>query len=124
MPDQESSSRAFEAMRREFFSRLAGAKQLQEEIRQILSQDKTKTCGNPHHEKPAPATYVLTSDHLEPSFLCDACAWVMDHLAGDLNLQELAEWEEAQLSPEERRRQDREEDRDREYHRLKDDGLL
>lgn len=81
-----------------------------------------RTCCNPEHKEPVPATTVLTNDRLEPSFLCDACAWVMDSLAGDLNLQELADWEEEQVSPGEQRRRDWEEYHDREYHRMKDEG--
>lgn len=83
-----------------------------------------KTCCNPEHGEPVPATTVLENDHLPPRFLCEACAWVMDSLAGDLNLRELAEWEEEQLTEEGRRQRDWEDYHDREYHRLKDEGVL
>lgn len=83
-----------------------------------------KTCCNPEHNEPQQATTVLTNDHLEPSFLCEACAWVMVSLAGDDGLQDLADWEEEQLTEEEKRQRDRDEYHDREYHRMKDEGLL
>jgi hypothetical protein len=84
-----------------------------------------KTCCNPEHKPPQPAAYALISDpfQITPRFICEACAWMLDNYRQE-DLQELAEWEEEQLSDEEKRRRDWDEYHDREYHRLKDEGLL
>ena len=83
-----------------------------------------KTCCNPEHKEPVPATAVLVDDRLEPSFICDACAWVIVNLGANLEPQDLAEWEEEQLGDGEMRTRDWDEYHDREYHRQKDEGLL
>jgi hypothetical protein len=84
-----------------------------------------RICCNPKHpkDKPQPAEYVLTR-HDTPYFLCDPCSWILADLGNVLDIQELAEWEEEQLTPEDRERRDWEEWGDREYHREVDEGLL
>jgi hypothetical protein len=88
-----------------------------------------KTCHNPEHKEPQPATHVLVDKYrwLNPRFLCDACTWILDNSLvslGPQEVQELGDWEEEQLSPEEKRREERLEYGDREYHRQKDEGLI
>jgi hypothetical protein len=82
-----------------------------------------KNCCNPEHKEPVPATAVLADDYQKPSFLCDACAWVIVNLDTSLEPQDLGEWEEGQLTEEEKRQRDRDDYHDREYHRRKDEGL-
>lgn len=81
-----------------------------------------KTCCNPEHKEPVPAAFVR-DDTPQAAFFCEACAWMFDRYS-DFTLRELAEWEEEQLSPEEKRQRDRDDYHDREYHRMKDEGLL
>lgn len=82
-----------------------------------------RLCNNPKHKEPKPAAFVYDEDWLKkPTFLCDTCAWVADRLLTEGDLQELAEWQEEQLSEEEKRQRDRDDYHDREYHRRKDEG--
>lgn len=74
------------------------------------------TCCNPKHEKPAPAEYVLVDQHDRPHFLCDPCAWILDNLGEPSTLiEEIGEWEENQLTPEEKEARDWEEWGDKLY---------
>lgn len=82
-------------------------------------------CNRAHKETPVPATHVLVDQHDKPHFLCDACSSILDDLGNlDVFIQELADWEEEQLTPEERKVRDWAEWGDREYHRMKDEGEL
>lgn len=74
-------------------------------------------CCNPKHEKPIPAEYVVVDGHNQPHFLCDLCSWILDNL-GELHgffIEEIAEWEENQLTPEEKIARDWEEWGDKLY---------
>lgn len=87
----------------------------------------TKTCCNPAHSKEQPiiAEYVLVDRKNQPHFLCDPCACILDDLGNlDTFIQELSEWEDEQLTPEERKARDWAEYGDMEYHRQKDEGEL
>ena len=86
-----------------------------------------KNCCNPAHpdEQPVTATHVVVDRQNRPHFICDPCARILDHLGNlDTFIQELAEWEEEQLTPEERKARDWAEWGDQEYHRMKDEGEL
>lgn len=86
-----------------------------------------KPCCNPAHtqEQPIKAEFVVVDRRNQPHFVCNLCASILDHLGNlDTFIQELAEWEEEQLTPEEHKARDWAEWGDQEYHRMKDEGIL
>ena len=88
---------------------------------------KFRACCNPAHSdgQPVPAEYVLVDHRKTPHFLCALCARILDELGKlDTFIQELAEWEEEQLTPEERQARDWADWGDQKYHQMRDDGQL
>jgi hypothetical protein len=76
-------------------------------------------------QPPVPAEYVLVDQHNKPHFLCALCARILEELGKlDTFIQELAEWEEEQLTSEERKARDWADWGDRKYHRMLDEGEI
>lgn len=95
----------------------------------------SRPCCNPAHTSgPSShvpdATYMATRTKSGTSVqllypVCDICAGILDHITNwQLDIQELAEWLDEQLSDDDRRHNERLEWGDLEYDRMKDEGLL